>query len=204
MALAHKGLTFETVPTRFLEVPEIENGFTKTVPLIRDGDTLVTDSFAIAQYLEATYPDRPSLFGGSGGEALSRFVERWSQLTIHPYIAVVAVTDINAMQDDANTRYFRASRESLFNKTLEEVTAGRDEGLAAFRASLKPLRSMLEYQPFIGGASPLFADYIVFGAFQWARVVSDYPLLETADPVSAWFERCLDLHSGLGRTVAAA
>lgn len=204
MALAHKGLAFETVPTRFLEVPEIENGFTKTVPLIRDGDTLVTDSFAIAQYLEATYPDRPSLFGGAGGEALSRFVERWSQLTIHPYIAVVAVTDINAMQDDDNTRYFRASRESLFNKTLEDVTAGRDEGLAAFRASLKPLRSMLEYQPFIGGASPLFADYIVFGAFQWARVVSDYPLLETDDPVRAWFERCLDLHGGLGRTVAAA
>lgn len=48
-----------------------------------------------------------------------------------------------------------------FGKRLEEVAAGRDAKLAAFRASLEPLRSMLTYQPFIGGQSPLFVDYIV-------------------------------------------
>jgi glutathione S-transferase len=37
------------------------------VPIIQDGDKVVNDSFAIAQYLERTYPDRPSLFGGPGG-----------------------------------------------------------------------------------------------------------------------------------------
>jgi len=37
------------------------------VPIIQDGDKVVKDSFAIAQYLERTYPDRPSLFGGPGG-----------------------------------------------------------------------------------------------------------------------------------------
>jgi len=39
------------------------------VPIIQDGDKVVNDSFAIAQYLERTYPDRPSLFGGPGGAA---------------------------------------------------------------------------------------------------------------------------------------
>lgn len=39
------------------------------VPIIQDGDKTVNDSFAIAQYLERTYPDRPSLFGGPGGAA---------------------------------------------------------------------------------------------------------------------------------------
>ncbi len=39
------------------------------VPIIQDGDNVVNDSFAIAQYLERTYPDRPSLFGGPGGAA---------------------------------------------------------------------------------------------------------------------------------------
>ncbi len=52
---------------------------------------------------------------------------------------------------------------------------------------------MLGYQPFIGGASPLFADYIVFGALQWARIASPYRLLEHSDIVAQWFERCLDL-----------
>jgi glutathione S-transferase len=63
---------------------------------------------------------------------------------------------------------------------------------------------MLTYQPFIGGAAPLFADYIVFGAFQFARVVSSFQPLTEDDPVRAWFQRCLDLHDGLGARVAAA
>lgn len=84
------------------------------------------------------------------------------------------------------------------------MSAGRDAGLAAYRASLEPLRSLLGYQPFIGGQSPLFADYIVFGAFQWVRIMSPFPVLADGDPVAAWFERCLDLHGRIGRDVPAA
>lgn len=204
MALAHKGLDATKVPTRFLEVPKVEGGVSKTVPVIRDGERVVADSFAIALYLDEAYPERPTLFGGEGGKATARFIERWSQLTIHPYLMTVLLTDLHRMQDEANRAYFRESREQRLGKRLEEVVAGRDEGLAGFRASLEPLRSMLSYQPFIGGTSPLFADYIVFGALQWARVASPYQLLETGDGVAEWFERCLDLHGGIGRQVAAA
>ena len=77
MALAHKGLAFDSVPTPFTAVPDVEGGVSKTVPVIRDGGAVVADSFAIAEYLEETYPDRPSLFGGPGGMAMARFVERW-------------------------------------------------------------------------------------------------------------------------------
>ena len=63
---------------------------------------------------------------------------------------------------------------------------------------------MLGYQPFIGGKSRLFADFIVLGAFQWVRVISTYPFLAKGDPLSEWFERCLDLHGGLARKVPAA
>ncbi|TIO85515.1 MAG: glutathione S-transferase family protein [Mesorhizobium sp.] len=204
MALAHKGLDATKVPTRFLEVPKVEGGVSKTVPVIRNGERVVADSFAIALYLDEAYPERPTLFGGEGGKATARFIERWSQLTIHPYLMTVLLTDLHRMQDEANRAYFRESREQRLGKRLEEVVAGRDEGLAGFRASLEPLRSMLSYQPFIGGTSPLFADYIVFGALQWARVASPYQLLETGDGVAEWFERCLDLHGGIGRQVAAA
>jgi glutathione S-transferase len=204
MALAHKGLDISTAPTRFLEVPAIEGGASKTVPVIRDGDKVVIDSFDIALYLEEAYPDRPTLFGGDGGKAMARFIERWSQLTIHPYVTTAALVDLHAMQDEENAVYFRQSREQRFGRQLEDVVAARDAGLAAFRTSLEPLRSMLGYQPFIGGASPLFADYIVFGALQWARMATPYQLLEDGDAVAQWFARCLDLHGGLGRKVAAA
>jgi glutathione S-transferase len=204
MALAHKGLDISSVPTRFLEVPAVEGGVSKLVPVIRDGETVVSDSFAIALYLEDAYPERPTLFSGDGGKAMARFIERWSQLTIHPFVTTAAILDLHAMQDEANADYFRRNREQRFGKRLEEVFATRDAGLAGFRASLEPLRSMLSCQPFIGGPSPLFADYIVFGALQWARIASPYRLLDDNDVVAQWFERCLDLHGSLGRKVAAA
>lgn len=204
MSLAHKGLDVERTSVPFTQVGNIEGGASKTVPLIRDGDATLSDSFDIAIYLEEAYPSRPSLFGGPGGLATARFVERWSQLTIHSYIGAAALLDIHALLSPVDQVYFRQSREKRFGKKLEEVPVDRDQKLAAFRASLEPLRSMLTYQPFIGGASPLFADYIVFGALQWARIVSPFQVLAGEDPVTTWFERCLDLHDGLGRRVPAA
>ena len=204
MALAHKGLEFRAVPTRFLEVPKIEGGVSKTIPVIRDGEKVVADSFAIALYLEETYPDRPTLFAGEGGKAMARFIERWSQTQLHPFLGSAALLEIHHRQDDANRAYFRDSREKRYGKTLEEVGAERDAHLAAFRKRLDPLRETLGYQPFIGGQSPLFSDHIVFGALQWVRVTSTYEFLEASDPVHAWFDRCLDLYGGLGRSFAAA
>ena len=197
MALKHKGLDFRPVPTRFLEVSTLENGGAKTVPVIRDGERVVADSFSIAL-------DRPTLFGGEGGQSMARFIERWSQLTIHPFLGQAAAMDIFARQDEANARYFRASREKRFGRPLEEVAAGRDAARPAFRASLEPLRSTLGVQPWIGGQVPLFSDYIVFSALQWVRVASPYAFLATDDPIAAWFERCLDLHGRYAREVPAA
>lgn len=204
MALAHKGLDFRTVPTRFLDVPAVESGASKTIPVIRDGDRVVADSFAIALHLEDAYPDRPTLFGGEGGKAMARFIERWSQTMLHPFIGAAALMDIFAMQDEPNKAYFRKSREARFGQPLEEVGARREEELPRFRAALEPLRSTLSHQPWVGGQAPLFADYIVFGALQWGRVTMPFPLLAADDPVAEWFGRCLALHEGLGARVPAA
>ena len=48
------------------------------VPVLVDGDRTVTDSFRIAEYLEDTYSDRPSLFGSAAGRAHVRFVNAWA------------------------------------------------------------------------------------------------------------------------------
>lgn len=203
MALAHKGLAFERIPTRFTDVAAVEGGVSKTVPVIRDGDKVVSDSFDIALYLEDAYPARPTLFGGAGGTAMARFIERWSQTQLHPFLGSAALLEIFQAQDAENAVYFRDSREKRYGKALEDVTAERDTHLEAFRKRLEPLRSMLEYQPFLGGQSPLFCDYIVFGALQWVRVMSSYDFIADGSAVRDWFERCLDLHGGEGRKVPA-
>lgn len=204
MALTHKGLAFERIPVPFTGVATVEGSVSRTVPVIRDGDKVIADSFDIALHLDEAYPDRPSLFGGPGGQAMCRFVERWSQGTIHGFAGSAVLKDIHDRLAPVDQAFFRESREKRFGKRIEDVPAGRDAGLDAFRASLAPLRNMLDYQPFIGGAAPLFSDYIVFGAFQWVRVVSPFALLAADDPVAEWFERCLDLHGGFGRLVEAA
>jgi glutathione S-transferase len=50
---------------------------------------------------------------------------------------------------------------------------------------------------------PINADYIVFGAFQWARAISDFELLAADDPLRAWRGRMLDLFGGLARGTPA-
>jgi hypothetical protein len=94
MALAHKGLECEARPTRFGEIGTIAGGRFKTIPVIEDQGRQIVDSWAIARYLEETYPDRPSLFGGPGGEALSRFVQNWCVGVLHAGIASMIVLDI--------------------------------------------------------------------------------------------------------------
>jgi len=199
LALAHKGLGVEAVPTRFTDIASICGGGQKTVPVIEDGDRLIADSWAIADYLEETYPDRPLLFGGSAGRAFALFIQGWAVATLHPAIANLILLDVHDRLDPADQRYFRESRERSFDRTLEAVQAGRAERLPAFRKSLQPLRHVLAQQKWLGGDAPLYADYLAFGPLQWARVASDFALLEADDPVAVWFERCLDLHDGLGR-----
>jgi glutathione S-transferase len=199
MALAHKGLDCEARPTRFTEIAQIAGGAFKTVPVIEDRGVAIGDSWAIARYLEETYPDRPSLFGGPGGEALSRFVQDWCVAVLHAGLFGFLILDIHAQLTPEDRAYFRTSRERRFGRTLEEVQAGREGRLDDFRKSLQPLRMTLKDAPFLGGGTPLYADYLMFGALQWARVSSPFRLLEADDPVREWFERCLDLHGGIGR-----
>ena len=66
MALAHKGLSAETIPWCFTEKDAIAPHKSEKVPVLLDGENSVANSWAIANYLEDRYPDRPSLFGGTG------------------------------------------------------------------------------------------------------------------------------------------
>src|SRR5215471_9721263 len=199
MALAHKELDVETVPWRFTEKERLPRPNAGRVPVIVDNGQVVHDSSTIAEYLEDHYSDRPSLFGGETGKALSRFVQNWTETVLQPGIIGFVVFDIHRHIGPADQAYFRKSREERFGKRLEEVVGDRDARLPAFRESLVPLRRTVERQDYLGGASASYADYIVFGAFQWARAISDYELLAPDDPVAAWRGRMLDLFGGLAR-----
>ncbi|HJM90779.1 MAG: glutathione S-transferase family protein [Alphaproteobacteria bacterium] len=202
MALAHKGLDYEHRGVAFTAIKNVGGPDYRTVPIIEDDGQLVGDSNAIAEHLEAQYPDRPSLFGGAAGRGLCNFVHGWTNSVVHAGVAPLVLMDIYAHVRTEDKDYIRASREKIFGRPLEEIQAGREDRVEAFRAVLTPLRLTVRRQAFLGGETPNYADYIVFGAFQWARTISDFRILAEDDPVFAWFLRVGELFDGLGRKAA--
>ena len=199
MALAHKGLSAETIPWCFTEKDAIAPHKSEKVPVLLDGNNSVADSWAIANYLEDKYPERPSLFGGEGGRAVGRMMNWWGDIAVVGGMFPLIVADIPPHLKPVDADYFRRTREARFGKPLEEVVAGRDKAVEGFRRALDPMRLTLKTQAYLGGEKPNYADYIVFGAFQWARVVSPFKLLAEDDPVYAWREKLLDAFDGMAR-----
>lgn len=199
MALAHKGLEVETRPWRFTEKDKLPQPNAGRVPVIVDGERVVHDSAAIALYLEERYPDRPSLFGGAIGQGVASFVQSWTETFLHPALTRFLHLDIYRHIAAKDREYFRRSREERFGTTLEEFVKDREARLPALREALTPLRRTFERQDFLSGTAPAYPDYIVFGAFQWARAISDFELLAADDPVALWRGRMLGLFDGLAR-----
>lgn len=199
MALAHKDIKAETIPWRFSEKDAIAPHQSDKVPVLIDGETSVADSWAIANYLEDTYADRPSLFGGEGGRAMGRMLNWWGDTVVLGGIFPMIAADIHGLLRPADQAYFRKTREARLGKTLEEAAANRDQAVEGFRNALNPMRLTLKTQPYLGGTSPNYADYIVFGPFQWARATSPFKLLKEDDPVYAWREKLLDAFGGMAR-----
>jgi glutathione S-transferase len=199
MALAHKGLDAEIRAIHFTDIGKLWGNRFKTVPVIEDGPVVLNESWKIALYLDDTYPQKPSLFGGAASRELTFFVQSWVDAVLTSGARNFLILDIHDHLTPPDQKYFRASREKRFGKTLEELSSDRERDVVAFRASLEPLRRTLSERLFLGGSAPAYADYVVFGTFQWARSISRFRLVEADDPIAKWFERCLDLHGGIGR-----
>ena len=204
MALAHKGLecnsTVEGVG--FTQKHKLEFSGQELVPVIQDGDIIVSDSWDIAVYLEKSYKSDRSLFGPNNDFIQAKFVSSWVDSQIHPLIAKCVVLDILNVINSNEHEYFRMSREKRFGMSLEQVVSDRDATKKAIKQALYPVRKALEVGPFFGGENPNFSDYALFGAFMWARITSSFEILETSDPVESWRERMLSLYDGLAKNAS--
>jgi len=199
LALHHKRVAFVVHPVTVSDKAAIAFSGQGKVPILKHGEHVVTDSWAIARYLERAFPDAPSLFGGPAGESLTHFFNLWADRELVPAIVPYLTRDVLDCVEEADARHLRGQIESFFKKSLEELAGERGKALEQFRRRLQPVRKTLEQRQFLGGDAPAYADHILFGVLQWARVVSSATVLEPNDVVMAWFERVLDLYGGVGR-----
>jgi glutathione S-transferase len=203
MALAHKGFFPEGVPVGFTEKSLIAFSGQERVPILVDQGAVVTESWTIACHLEDFYPDRPTLFGGTMGRNLAGFIDAWATRSVFPLLVRLVLCDVVDHLEEADANYVRASREQQIGITFEAMRQERDRWLNPFRQSLAPARSHLKRQRFVSGESPGYADYCLFGFFQWARMISAYSVIESFDPVGIWRSRMLELFDGFAAKAPA-
>jgi len=196
-ALAHKGLDCEFVPWKFTDKQAIAFSDQSKVPILVDGDETIVDSYEIFRYLDRVYPGKP-LLGDEMAEARARFFKFYAERSLAPGVMRTVLTDVfNAVHPD-DRDYFRTTREKALGCKLEEMHSP-SQGLEMLDKALEPMRGRLDESPFLEGDEAGASDYLVVGAFMWARVCWAGDLVSTGDPVYAWFQRMLDLHGGLGR-----
>ena len=198
MALAHKGIEADYIPVGFTEKHKIAFSGQELVPVLRDGEIVVADSWAIACYLEDTYPKLPTLFGSDIGRGQARFFHEWAPHMSAPIMRSILMDIFDRVRPE-DRDYFRASREARFGKTLEQLDATRGDYRDAIDKGVAPLRALLTHQPFLCGDAPAYADYILFGHFQTASIMSPEIFAAPGDVLYDWCEKMRDLFSGLGR-----
>ena len=203
MALRHKQLEFETQPVCMSDKAAIAFSGGKTVPIVKEGETVVRDSWKIAEHLEDRYPQAPTLFGGDVGRGVTHALNIWVDRALVPPMLALIVADVHERVDPADEKYFRESMEKILKMTLEEARTKRADAMSRLNRALEPMQALLKRQPWVSGVRPAYADYILFSIFQWARVMSPNEVFEDG-PLRDWRERVLGLHDGFARDVPTA
>ena len=197
LALMHKGLPFDTIPWRFTDKDVIAFSGQGRVPVLVDGEHVVSDSWTIATYLEDAYPDRPSLFRGEGGRAVTRFVNAWADGVLVGGILRLIVTDILAHLDEKDRAYFRETREKRLGATLEtrQLPIARRMCWRSARP-WSPFAPYSQHSP-ISAARRRPTPIMPCSAVSNGRdASSSFPLLLKDDPVWAWRDRLLSAFDG--------
>ena len=186
-ALRHKGLDYTTVPIRFCDKDKLAFSKQDRVPVIKDNDTVVSDSWKIAEYLEDHYPEA-RLFPGPGMKEACRFFNLYIDNTLHPALFPVVVGDIFEKIEPVDRAYFRENREARLGATLEDIAARRDDFRPRLRAVLADLEAVALGHEYLFEVLT-YADFSLFGTLTWVTRVSDEPLFESAPSLAAWWER---------------
>lgn len=188
LALLHKGLSFDSRPLRFTDKAQLAFSGQPLVPVLRDGEAVVSDSLAIFRYLDQRYPAKP-LLGDALSSARLGLIDQLIQHSLPAGLFKALVLRIHAVIDPADHGYFRQSREQKLGLALEEF-ADPVAGQTLLQQALKPLNALLATQAYLDGDAPAAVDYLVAGFFFWAWSLGEQPW-DSDSPVGEWFQRLL-------------
>ena len=131
IALALKGLDCELLPVHLLRNEQLAESFAaiapaKLVPLLADGDKLLTQSMAIIEYLDETHPEPSLLPGDAAARARIRSLAQDIACEIHPLnnlrVLRYLVRELKVSEDDKN-RWYRHWVETGLEAVEKQLAA---------------------------------------------------------------------------------
>ncbi len=197
MALAHKGL-HAAIELCWHSDTKLKFSGQSLVPVLADGERVVTDSWAIACYLDEAYADRPMLMEGEQGRSVAKFLNNWTDTIIgRPLVRSLYLDIWKTLHPSADRDGFRERREKRNGATLEALFANRNKDFEELNRAIVPLEHLLNKQPFIAGSAPAYVDYIVFGTLQMPRLLGIEPLSDAQVAIARWRKDMRGLFGGL-------
>ena len=181
LALAHKGLDVESVEISYEDrSPVIEVSGQPFVPVLVDGDEVISDSTRIIRYLEERHPEPPLFPRDPARRAeLDVFLEWFNEVW---KVAPNTIEDeLERAQPDHDRIAAHAARGRAWLDVFEEMLDGRNHLFGDFSAA-----DCASF-PFLKFAKPLRdpADDELFH-----RILEDHLRLDGGYPrISAWIDR---------------
>jgi glutathione S-transferase len=130
LALHHKGLPFAVHPVAVSDKAAVGFSGQSKVPILKHDGHVIPDSWAIALYLEKEFPERPTLFGGEVGQTLTHVFNVWADRELIPALIPFLMRDVLDCVSEADGAHLRRQIESAMKKSLEELSAGREQAAA--------------------------------------------------------------------------
>lgn len=203
-------LNFKGIPykTEWVEYPDIQALYKKiggtpttkqdgtpyySLPLIHDASTgtVVSESAAIAHYLDTAYPETPKLFPSGTAPLQHAFIDaHGATLNV---LAQFTLPRTNTVLNPRSEEYFRRTREARFGTKLEDlVPKGKEMELwANVRADFAKVDGWYQKGkndgPYLLGNNICFADFVYAAYALWIKKIWGEESAEWND-VKAWNE----------------
>ena len=154
IALGIKGIDYEMVPPPGgYSSPEYKAIVpVGTIPGLKDGDFVISESEVITEYLEEKYPAPSLLAGNAEQRAHQRFLARFHDLWLEPHLRATF-----AHVDPAN-------------RDADALEACLDR----YQARLEQLESLVDPAPWLGGATIGVADCAFPATFTLADIMLEH------------------------------
>ena len=188
LALAHKGLKANFHSVAYSDKTQIAFSGQELLPVIRDSQTILHDSFAIISYLDRQYPQATLDLNSIAGQR-ALLIDRVVHQDLLIGLFRLLVLRILPLLSPTDSAYFRNKHEKLLGMTLETF-ADAAIGMKLVERALQPLEAQLQSAPFFDGDAPGAIDVLIGGFFFWAWVLRLTPW-EHYPGVSAWFTKML-------------